>query len=275
MDGDDRPVGRVLTRRELVGVLTAGGVAMVAGLRIGSHEGLEAVLGAVPSCAVRPELTVGPYFVDHQLNRGDIRSEPSTGAISPGVPLALAFNVSQIAGGRCVPLPGAVVDVWQCDARGVYSGVADGRLGIDTAGQRFLRGYQVTGSDGRAAFQTIYPGWYVGRAVHIHFKIRTSAAPAGAYEFTSQLFFDDELTDRLHQDPAYDGRRERRLLNAGDSIYRQSGGRMLVSPIKEGSGYAGSFDIALDLSDVATGRPDILEFRGRGRARRNADPLLA
>ncbi|HEY7057220.1 MAG TPA: hypothetical protein VH458_11880, partial [Vicinamibacterales bacterium] len=74
---------------------------------------------------------------------------------------------------------------------------------------------------------------------------------------------------------AYDGRSERRLLNAGDSIYRQSGGRMLVSPIKEGSGYAGSFEIALDLSDVVTGRPDTLEFRGRGRARRNADLLLA
>jgi protocatechuate 3,4-dioxygenase beta subunit len=275
MDNDDLPVGHVLTRRELVKVLTAGGVAMVAGLKLGSGRTLDTVLAAVPSCAVRPELTEGPYFVDHQLKRMDIRTEPSTGAISAGVPLALIFNVSQMAGGRCAALPDAVVDVWHCDARGVYSGVSDGRLGFDTGSQKFLRGYQVTGSDGRVEFRTLYPGWYPGRAVHIHFKVRTALAPTGAYEFTSQLFFEDDLTDRVHADPGYAAHTGRRMMNGADGIYRQAGAPMLLRPTKNADGYAASFDIALDLSDAATGRPDSMEMPGRGHGRRGGGLSLA
>ena len=274
MDDDDLPVGRVLTRREVVKVLATGGVAMIAGLELRPAATLETVFAAVPSCAVRPELTEGPYFVDRQLNRSDIRVEPSTGAVTPGVPLALAFNVSQIGGGRCASLRDAIVDVWQCDARGVYSGVSDGRMGLDTAGQKFLRGYQLTNREGRAEFRTIYPGWYPGRAVHIHFKIRTDAAPTGAYEFTSQLFFDDDLTDRVHAEGAY-AHNGRRIMNAADGIYRAAGGTLLLTPTKTADGYAASFDIALDLSDETSGRPDGRRTPGRGRGRRGVDPSLA
>ena len=103
------------------------------------------------------------------------------------MPLALAFNVSQLANGACSPLPGATVDIWQCDASGDYS----------RAEEPFLRGVQATGANGKAAFTTIYPGWYHGRAVHIHAKIRTTA-PSGAYEFTTQMFFDDGRSDAVH-----------------------------------------------------------------------------
>lgn len=100
--------------------------------------------------------------------------------------LVLTFNVSRVASNACAALSGAIVDVWHCDAAGVYSDVSD--TGFRTVGQKFLRGYQATDSNGAASFTTIFPGWYSGRAVHIHYKIRPDAASSSGYEFTSQLF---------------------------------------------------------------------------------------
>jgi protocatechuate 3,4-dioxygenase beta subunit len=150
---------------------------------------------------VRPALTEGPYFVDEMINRSDIRSDPSDGSIKEGTPLNLTLYVSQINGSGCTPLAGAQVDVWHCDAAGVYSDASD--PGFNTKGQKFLRGYQVTDANGMAKFTTIYPGWYQGRAVHIHFKIRTDPSSASGYEFTSQWFFDETLTDQVHAQQPY------------------------------------------------------------------------
>jgi hypothetical protein len=107
----------------------------------------------MPGCVVKPEQTEGPYFVDQQLVRSDIRVEPSTGAAKDGVPLALALTVVDVSNGPCRPLPGATVDIWHCDAQGVYSGVTD--PGFSTAGQKFLRGPQTTDAKGGAQFTTI------------------------------------------------------------------------------------------------------------------------
>jgi len=107
-----------------------------------------------------------------------------------------------------------MVGVWQCDAAGHYSGVTDTGVGFDTVGQKFLRGYQITDAKGVARFTTIYPGWYRGRTVHIHFKVRTPAtavlanATDSVYEFTSQLFFDDALTTRVFAQEPYASRGE-------------------------------------------------------------------
>src|SRR5258705_14025132 len=79
----------------------------------------------LPACVVRPEQTEGPYFVDEKLNRSDIRVDPSDKSVKAGVPLRLEFHVSHIGGGACVPLSGAIVDLWHCDAQGVYSDVRD------------------------------------------------------------------------------------------------------------------------------------------------------
>src|SRR3989442_1083318 len=125
----------------------------------------------LPPCIVRPEQTEGPYFVDDRLNRSDIRSDPSDGSVKEGLPLQLALRVHEIRGQACTPLPGAMVDIWHCDALGVYADVRD-RF-FDTRGKKFLRGYQVTDAAGTVRFLTIYPGWYPVRTVHIHFKIRT------------------------------------------------------------------------------------------------------
>ncbi len=251
---DDAPIGRVLARREVLALIgTTAGAAVLATWAPGRRSPFAApeALAADASCVVRPDLTEGPYFVDERLDRSDIRSDPTTGDVRPGAALALAFVVSRIDGSTCVPLEGALVDVWHCDATGLYSDVRD--AGFDTRGQQFLRGYQLTASDGTARFVTIYPGWYQGRTVHLHFKIRTDPDASTGLEFTSQLFFDDALTDVVHAQQPYAAKGQRTLRNAGDGIYRQGGDQLLLSPTADGSGgYAATFEIAVDMSGATT-----------------------
>jgi protocatechuate 3,4-dioxygenase beta subunit len=242
MEYDDIPIGRVLTRREALAFLGATGVLLFFGC---SDSAAANVPGDGNSaCLVRPELTEGPYYVDEQLNRSDIRSDPGTGLIKEGALLALSFNVTRASSTACEPLADAIVDVWHCDALGVYSDVSD--PGFNTAGQKFLRGYQVTGTDGVAWFTTIYPGWYRGRAVHLHFKIRSAASVSSAFEFTSQLFFDDSLTDQVHGRQPYVSKGQRDLRNSQDGIYNQGGSQLVLNVSETADGYAATFDIALD-----------------------------
>jgi protocatechuate 3,4-dioxygenase beta subunit len=245
MSGDDITIGRVLTRRRALALLGAGGIAGLAGSRLLAPVTARAqATGAPGVCVVRPALTEGPYFVDVKLDRSDIRSDPADGTRRPGAPLRITLRVSRLAGGACAPLPGAVVDVWHCDAAGVYSDVADPQG--STVGHRFLRGFQTTDAGGLVAFTTIYPGAYPGRAVHVHFKVRAAAGAGRAHELTSQLFFDDALTDRVYARPPYTGA-SRRMRNARDGIYRQAGGQLTMPVVPSGDGYAGAFDLALEI----------------------------
>jgi protocatechuate 3,4-dioxygenase beta subunit len=200
----------------------------------------------LPACVVRPALTEGPYFVDNQLNRSDIRIDPSNGSVKEGARLRLAFQVSDVSANACSPLAGAQVDIWHCDALGVYSGVFD--PGFDTSGQLWLRGYQVTDESGYCEFTTIYPGWYSGRAVHIHFKIRTDPDSNQGYEFTSQLFFDEAFTNAVYTQTPYAAKGIPNTPNARDGIFQGSGGQLTLNVVEEGDGYAAIFDIGLDLS---------------------------
>lgn len=258
MENDDRQVGKILNRRDLLKLFGVAGVAALAACAPGASEpgtttqatvtsptqaATATVIGSLPACIVRPALTEGPYFVDEKLNRSDIRSDPSDGSVKDGLPLELTFLVSQISG-SCAPLAGALVDIWHCDALGVYSDVSD--PGFNTKGKKFLRGYQVSDAQGVAKFLTIYPGWYQGRAVHIHFKIRTGTGQA--YEFTSQLFFDDALSDQVYTQPAYAGKAGPHMRNADDGIYRNGGSQLLLAPMPTADGYAATFDIGLNIS---------------------------
>lgn len=212
----------------------------------------------VSVCVVTPRQTEGPYFVDESLNRSDIRSDPASGAVKQGVPLRLGFRITQIGGDSgCAPLAGAVVDVWHCDALGVYSDVRD--PGFDTEGQKFLRGYQVTDENGYAEFLTIYPGWYQGRAVHIHFKIRTrpgsSLGYELGYEFTSQLYYDDALTDRVHAQPPYAAKGQRNMRNGDDGIFRDGGQQLLLVLSEDNGGYTATKEIGVDLRAATPSRP--------------------
>jgi protocatechuate 3,4-dioxygenase beta subunit len=201
---------------------------------------------ALPPCIVRPEQTEGPYFVDERLNRSDIRSDPSDGSVKDGVPLRLAFRVHEIRGSACTPLAGAMVDIWHCDALGVYGDVRD--RSFDTRGKKFLRGYQVTDATGTAQFLTIYPGWYPGRTVHIHFKIRTNPESRRGYEFTSQIYFDDALTDQIQVQAPYSAKGQGRLRNQRDDSFLDGGDQLMPQLTKEAQGYSGAFDIGLQMT---------------------------
>jgi protocatechuate 3,4-dioxygenase beta subunit len=201
-----------------------------------------------PSCVVRPQQTEGPYFVDEQLNRSDIRSDPSDGSVKEGVPVRLEFHVSRIARSACTPLNRAVVDVWQCDALGMYSDVQDINGLFNTRGKKFLRGYQIADASGTAQFTTIYPGWYPGRTVHIHFKIRTDPAAQRGFEFTSQLYFDEAITDQVHAQAPYAAKGQRPLKNARDSIFRSGGSQLMLLLTKDAPGYVATFDIGLQVA---------------------------
>lgn len=261
MDNDDKQVGQILNRRDILKILGFGGAATIlascapeimetlspttiptsitptnASITQAVATDLSAASTAIPMCVVRPELTEGPYFVDEMLNRSDIRADTSDGSISEGFPLELTFNVTQIGVNGCVPLPNAQVDIWHCDAYGVYSDVEN------AVGQTFLRGYQMTDANGVAKFITIYPGWYPGRAVHIHFKIRYENQ-----EFTSQLFFDDAFTDEVYSQEPYAQKGQRTSRNADDNIYNSGGSQLLLNVTSSGSGYTSAFDIGMQI----------------------------
>src|SRR6185436_19718372 len=155
------------------------------------------------------------------LLRGDIREA------KPGVPLKLRFSI--VDAKKCAPLDKAALDIWHCDATGVYSGFAAngggpergfggpppmgpppggrGRGGPPRARvvdeTRFLRGVQLTDKQGIAEFQTLYPGWYAGRTIHIHLKVRVGGSAAGQLysgghvSHTGQVFLPEDLTEQI------------------------------------------------------------------------------
>ena len=194
----------------------------------------------LPACIATPAQMEGPFFTDARLNRSDIRSDPADKSVKDGVPLAFTFRVSSVTPKGCVPLAGAMVDVWHCDAAGAYSDSDRG-----TAGKRFLRGYQVTDDGGAARFTTIYPGWYPGRAVHIHFKVRVVAGPALGHEFTSQVYFDDAVSDRVFARRPYSARGKPGVRNQDDGLFRRGGNRLLVALTEARDGLAGEFSVGL------------------------------
>jgi len=260
MENDDKPVGQILSRRDALKLLGIGSAAFLAACA--SPEGIStsvptngSTISSALDCVVRPELTIGPYFVDDQLNRSDIRSDPLEGNVSEGMPLTLKINVFSAANNSCTPLAGAQVDVWHCDALGIYSGVSE--RGFNTLGQQFLRGYQVTDANGSVQFQTIYPGWYSGRTVHIHFMIRTKGADGQDYEFTSQFFFDDTLTDKVHAKEPYARKGERNTFNTSDNIYNSGGDQLSLNATGDNvNGYTAMINIGLDLTDAEVGAAD-------------------
>lgn len=196
-----------------------------------------------PDCVLTPELTEGPYYIDIDNVRSDITEGKA------GAPVTLAVTVVDAT--SCKPVKDAAVDIWHCDAAGEYSGFgsASGSAEAPPGGgggpgggpggggqsptntKRFLRGTQLTDASGVATFRTIYPGWYTGRAVHIHVKVH-----AGGKEIhTGQLFFDDALTDAVYKKDPYAARDARDTRNTRDDIFEQSGGSGLLDVKSKGA----------------------------------------
>lgn len=182
-------------------------------------------------CILTPSQILGPYFIDVGLVRSDIREDRD------GVPLRLALQLVDSNG--CTPIRDAVVNVWHADANGAYSGFAGQPGGVDTRGETFLRGFQVTGADGRVEFATIYPGWYVGRTIHIHVRIHLDATTL----LVTQVYFPDAVTAAVQQLPPYASKGPSDTDNDADGIFDE----LLVLELDaDGDGYVAAMVIGVD-----------------------------
>jgi protocatechuate 3,4-dioxygenase beta subunit len=180
------------------------------------------------SCTLTVEQTEGPYYVDADSIRSDIREDRE------GTRLRLAIMVRDAD--SCEPLKNTVVDLWHCDALGSYSGFEAASGGAPGGGgrtddEKYLRGAQVTNSDGIVEFVTVYPGWYQGRTVHIHGKVHVDNQTA----LTTQFFFDDKVS-RVYKGSPYSQHSGRDVLNDNDNIFDQS---LLLDLSRDGDGYLG------------------------------------
>ncbi|MDM0030625.1 intradiol ring-cleavage dioxygenase [Variovorax sp. J22P271] len=215
------------------GVLISGLAATVAATSSRPAAAAAAEAGQAPPTAAATE---GPFYFDARKFRPDITEG------RPGVPLAVRFTVLDLA---LRPWRGARVDIWHCDAQGLYSGYAgqgeDRRL--STEGQTFLRGSLLTDASGVAAFTTIYPGWYHGRTTHIHFKVFDAARPV----LTSQFFLPDALNEYLYtQLPDYRRATLRDTLNSTDGIALEAGPTVHGAVREETESYVASLTLVAD-----------------------------
>ena len=193
--------------------------------------GSAALASGAVACVLVPELTEGPYYIAGERVRRDITEG------RPGVPLALRLRVLDAS--TCEPIESAAVDIWHADAGGAYSG-----FGAASGSRTFMRGVQRTDASGIARFRTVYPGWYRGRAVHIHVKVHVG----GSVVHTGQLFFPDSLTDAVYRRSPYRRRPGRDVRNADDSIFVDGGRRSLLDLRRQGPGYVGSIAMGVHAS---------------------------
>jgi protocatechuate 3,4-dioxygenase beta subunit len=214
----------ILSRRQLLGLTGMGAAALVAaGCRPGTRPPTTTTTTGPGggSCVLTPKQTEGPYYLDNDLVRSDITDG------RPGTPLSLRLLVEN---GSCAPLPGAIVDVWHCDASGAYSG-----FGAGASSRSFLRGTQIADAAGRVTFETVYPGWYAGRATHIHVKVHNG----GREIHTGQLYFDEALNDAVYRTAPYASHTGTRTRNTSDFIYLGGGAQSMVAVAGSGAGYTG------------------------------------
>ncbi len=143
------------------------------------------------TCQLLPELTEGPYPTVDQIERRDVTEDRT------GTPLRVGI---QVVDETCAPIPGAMVEIWHCDIDGDYSAYADGYTSDDDGpGTTFLRGSQQSNDEGIVEFHTIWPGWYPGRAVHIHSKVHIDDSTV----LTTQFLFEDSENEAVLSESPY------------------------------------------------------------------------
>jgi protocatechuate 3,4-dioxygenase beta subunit len=212
-------MNELLTRR---GILLRLGGLVAAGLGIEawqSGEGPAGVASGAVKCVLTPEQTEGPYYIANEKARRNI-TEGKRG-------ISLTLRATVVDASTCKPIKGASVDIWHCDAGGVYSGFGQG-----ASNRTFLRGLQRTNVNGLAILKTIYPGWYQGRTVHIHVKVHLG----GNVVHTGQLYFPDTLTDKVYRKIPYSARPGRTTRNANDSVFVNGGKNSMVTVRADGTG---------------------------------------
>jgi protocatechuate 3,4-dioxygenase beta subunit len=219
-------------------VTTGEGTTSTVETKASTSSSLARLFDESASCSVTPEETEGPYYFDVDSIRSDIREDRE------GVLLRLALRVRDAK--SCEPIENAVVDIWHCDALGIYSGFESASTGGGGPGggsgptddETYLRGAQATNADGIVEFRTVYPGWYAGRTVHIHAKVHLDKQTV----LTSQLFFSEAVNEDVYKREPYSRRTGRDVFNDNDNIFDDA---LLVSARKRGDGYLGlmTFDV--------------------------------
>lgn len=257
MDNDDATIGHIYSRREILLLAATSGVVLVAGdaLAVFSQQ---ASTGLVAS----PVLTEGPFFVDEKLKRSSLMGETQRSSVVKGAPLRIKVKVVKLVGSEYKPFQDAQVDLWHSDTLGVYSDVDAPMNRENTAGENWLRGYQLTDKSGDAIFDTIVPGWYMGRALHIHFKVRKHDATSNkTAELTSQMFFADSEFKELFAKAPYADNRSSRTLNTRDGIYNErtgdgslAGAHLMLKIVQKDEGYEAQFTIVLTDKNFSTER---------------------
>jgi len=186
--------------------------------------------GAI-TCVLTPELTEGPYYIANEKLRRNITDGRS------GTPLALRARV--VDASTCKPIKRAAVDIWHADAGGIYSGFGQG-----SGNRTFMRGIQRTDAHGLAVFQTVYPGWYTGRTVHIHVKVHLG----GNVVHTGQLYFPEAVTDAVYARAPYSARPNRDTRNADDAIFRNGGSKSMLALKAAAAGYVATITMGVNRS---------------------------
>jgi protocatechuate 3,4-dioxygenase beta subunit len=209
-----------------------------------------------------PQQIEGPYFVDGMPNRSDLSSEPSDDSMQEGIPLNITVSVYKVLNsdgdgkGTCVPFSGAKVDLWEANSQGLYSGIRED----GTEGLVYLRGYQTTDDNGTAKFETIYPGWYENRAIHIHLKVRDFEGPEKIFEWTSQLYLNNSINELVHTQPPYSNHGPVPMTNEQDFIFmgpstdglikNNTGNHLMLNISQSDRGYNGIFNVGLNATSI-------------------------
>ena len=189
--------------------------------------------GASNACVVSPSETAGPFPSLNQLFRSDIREGRS------GVPLLLGLSVVNV-NASCSPVANANVEIWQCDAEGHYSEYSAG--GYDGRAQTFLRGMQTTDAAGRVTFTTVYPGWYQGRATHIHIEVKVG----GRSVKVTQIAFPESLNAQVYASGVYASRGKNPISNLGDMVFADSlSSELAVLTGDPAAGYQGTYTVGI------------------------------
>jgi protocatechuate 3,4-dioxygenase beta subunit len=230
---------RKIGRREALGALGVAGAAMALGCGDSTSPtaasettgSTSTTTSSNAACAVTPTETVGPFPSLTDLFRSDIRED------KVGTRLTLTIRVVNV-NGSCAPVAGANVEIWHVDAAGDYS-----QYGAQ-AGRTFLRGIQTTSANGEVVFTTIYPGWYQGRATHIHVEVTMG----GRSVKVSQIAFPESVNAEVHRSGTYASRGTNPIANAADGIFADSLSAELTTPTGDpASGYAATFQVAVSI----------------------------
>lgn len=188
------------------------------------------------SCVLIPQETVGPYPLFNDIASAAAYQREDITEGKPGVPLRLTLNIVNV-NNACAPILTAMVYVWHCDKDGFYSGY--NQNGGDYRGQTFCRGVQATDTSGRVTFSTIYPGWYPGRATHIHFRVYLALD----LQATSQLAFPDATTSAVYTTALYAAKGDNPTKSTNDGIF--SDGVTYQMPTVTANATTGGYDAEL------------------------------